>query len=366
MTQAGAGFSSALRRGFFCRGGVRLEDVAKSNSKKRLTLLVLFLLLAGVAVLSVTLGRYPVSLGELGGMLLYRTGLAPFEPFWSPTVEKVFFHIRLPRVAMACLVGCALSSAGCAYQGVFQNPMASPDILGASKGAAFGAALTILLGAGGAVTMAAAFGTGLLSMALVAVFSARAKGKQVVNLILAGIIVSSLFEAGTSYIKLVADPGDALPNITYWLMGSLTGADRASLSFVFWPIAVGVLVLFFLRWQLGVLTLGEDEARALGVNAKAVRLVVLLCATLLTAASVSVSGVVSWIGLVVPHLARRLVGGSYRYLLPASMLLGALFLLVVDNISRNLFLTEIPLGILTALVGAPFFLYLMTKGGEGL
>lgn len=341
-----------------------MEAVAQSNGKKRLVILVLSIMLLVACAVSFTIGRYPVPLRELGGMLLYKTGIVPIEPFWTSTMEKVLFHIRLPRVAMACLVGCALSAAGCAYQGVFQNPMASPDILGASKGAAFGAALTILLGAGRAVTMAAAFGSGLLSLALVMAAGARARGKRVVNLILAGIIVSSLFEAGTSYIKLVADPGDTLPNITYWLMGSLTGANLAGLSFVVWPIAVGVVVLFFLRWQLGVLTLGEEEARAMGVNAQAVRLAVLLCATLLTAASISVSGVIGWIGLVVPHLGRRLVGGNYRYLLPTSMVLGALFLLVVDNVSRNLLLTEIPLGILTAVVGAPFFLYLMTRGGE--
>ncbi len=341
-----------------------MESTVLSNRKKRLIIFVLFILLLVTCALSFTIGRYPVPLRELGAMLLNKTGLVPIEPFWTSTMEKVLFHIRLPRVAMACLVGCALSAAGCAYQGVFQNPMASPDILGASKGAAFGAALTILLGAGSAAIMAAAFGAGLLSMLLVAVFSAKARGKRVVNLILAGIIVSSLFEAGTSYIKLVADPGDILPSITYWLMGSLSGASARGLSFVFWPILAGLAALFLLRWQLGVLTLGEDEARALGVNVRAVRLAVLLCATLLTAASVSVSGVIGWIGLVVPHLARRLVGGNYRYLVPASMVLGALFLLVVDNLSRNLFLTEIPLGILTALVGAPFFLYLMMRGGE--
>lgn len=341
-----------------------MEAVAQSNGKKRLVILMLSVMLLVACAVSFTIGRYPVPLRELGGMLLYKTGIMSIEPFWTSTMEKVLFHIRLPRVAMACLVGCALSAAGCAYQGVFQNPMASPDILGASKGAAFGAALTILLGAGRAVTMAAAFGSGLLSLALVMAAGARARGKRVVNLILAGIIVSSLFEAGTSYIKLVADPGDTLPNITYWLMGSLTGASLAGLSFVVWPIAVGVVVLFFLRWQLGVLTLGEEEARAMGVNAQGVRLAVLLCATLLTAASISVSGVIGWIGLVVPHLARRLVGGNYRYLLPTSMVLGALFLLVVDNVSRNLLLTEIPLGILTAVVGAPFFLYLMTRGGD--
>lgn len=338
-----------------------MEAVARSNQKKRLIILTLVLLLLAACILSVTMGRYPVPLRELVGMLLSK--VIPIEPFWTSTMEKVLFHVRLPRLAMACLVGCALSGAGCAYQGVFQNPMASPDILGASKGAAFGAGLAILLGAGGAAVMGAAFASGLLSLALVLLASTRAKGKRVINLILAGIIVSSLFEAGISYVKLVADPNDTLPSITYWLMGSLAGTDVRELAFLFWPVLLGSAVLFLLRWQLGILTLGEEEARAMGVNASAVRMAVLLSATLLTAASVSAAGVISWVGLVVPHLARKLVGGNYRHLVPASMVLGALFLLVVDGISRNLLLTEIPLGILTAVVGAPFFLYLMTRGG---
>lgn len=339
-----------------------MEALAKSNGKKRGIIAALLVILVMLCALSFTLGRYPVPLKELLGIAL--SPIFPIEPFWTSTMETIVFNVRLPRVLMACLVGCALSAAGCAYQGVFQNPMASPDILGASKGAAFGAALAILLGLGSRLTVGAAFITGIGSMALVMAASAHAKGKRVVNLILAGIIVSSLFEAGTSYIKLVADPNDELPNITYWLMGSIKGATMDDVFFIFWPILIGVLVLLLLRWQLGVLTLGEDEARAMGINAGAVRLAVLLCATLLTAASVAVAGVISWIGLVVPHLARKLVGSNYRYLIPASMILGSIFLLVVDNISRNLLTTEIPLGILTAVVGAPFFLYLMTRGGD--
>lgn len=339
-----------------------MHPAARSNPQKRAVLLLLAVLLVVVCLASVTLGRYPVPLKALGGMLLGK--VVPVAPFWSPTMEKVLFHIRLPRIALACMVGCCLSAAGCAYQGVFQNPMASPDILGASKGSALGAALAILLGAGAGLTMTAAFAGGLASIALVGAVSARAKGKRVMNLILAGIIVSSLFEAGTSYVKLVADPNDQLPNITYWLMGSLTGAKGESIAFALWPMVIGLALLLLLRWQLGVLTVGEDEARSMGVNTGRVRLCVLLCATLLTASCVAVSGVIGWIGLVVPHLARKLVGSSYRHLMPASMLLGALFLLLVDNISRNLLATEIPLGILTAVVGAPFFLYLMTRGGE--
>ena len=341
-----------------------MQGVFQSNRKKAAVILVMALALALTALASFALGRYPVPPRELMGILLSK--LVPMEPFWTERMETVFFNVRAPRILLSCLVGCALSAAGAAYQGIFQNPMASPDILGATKGGGFGAALAIFAGAGTRASMASAFCFGILSVALVWLISSRAKGKRVMSLILAGIIISSLFEAGTSYLKLVADPNDQLPKITYWLMGSLSGARKEDVLFVLPPILVGLVVLFLLRWQLGVLTMGDEEARAMGVNARAVRLGSILAATLLTAASVSVAGSVGWVGLVVPHLCRRLVGNNPRYLMPASMLLGALFLLVVDNISRNLYAVELPIGILTAFVGAPFFLYLMLKGGEGI
>ncbi|MEF9895632.1 MAG: iron ABC transporter permease, partial [Clostridia bacterium] len=193
-----------------------------------------------------------------------------------------------------------------------------------------------------------------------------AKGKQVMSMILAGIMVSSLFQAGTSYIKLVADPTNQLPAITYWLMGSLSGAKAADVAFLLGPMALGLVPLMLLRWKMNLLTLGDEEARTMGVNAGRLRLVTVLSATLLTAAAVAVSGTIGWVGLVVPHLARKLVGNNFRRLMPASMLLGALFLVVVDDVSRNLLATEIPLGILTALVGAPFFLWLILRRGERL
>ena len=229
---------------------------------------------------------------------------------------------------------------------------------------AFGASLAIIAGFGAQMTMLMAFGFGILTVVLVWLVSSRAKGKRVMSLILAGIVISSLFEAGTSYIKLVADPNEALPKITYWLMGSLSGTTRDKVSFVFLPMLIGLVILFVLRWQLGVLTMGDEEARTMGVNAKVVRPVIILASTLITAAAVSVCGAIGWVGLVIPHLCRRLVGSNTRYLMPASMVGGALFLLIVDNISRNLYATELPIGILTAFVGAPFFLYLMMKGGD--
>lgn len=312
-------------------------------------------------LVSFLLGRYPVPVKELFGILFSR--VLPIEQFWTDAMETAVLNVRLPRVLLSVLVGACLSAAGAAYQGVFQNPMAAPDILGASAGAGFGAALAIYVGLGSVFITLSAFGMSLVTVALVFWVSKRAKGDRVLGLILAGIMVSSLFQAGTSFIKLVADPNNKLPQITYWLMGSLAGAKWSELTFVFWPMLAGLVPLLLLRWRLNVLTMGDDEARAMGVNAGRVRLGVIVCATLVTASAVSVSGMIGWVGLVIPHMMRRVVGSDYRALMPASMLGGGIFLLIVDNISRNAFSAGIPIGILTAFVGAPFFLWLITGKG---
>lgn len=323
----------------------------------------LVILLVFSIIISIRLGRYPIPVRELIGILLSK--IHPIEKFWPDQVETVLLNIRLPRILLACLVGCCLSAAGAAYQGVFQNPMAAPDVLGASQGAAFGAALAILYYGGSTMITLSAFFFSLLTVALVYIISRRARGKSILALVLSGIMVSSFFSAGTSFIKLVADPTDQLPAITYWLMGSLAGARVSDVLFSVIPMGLGLIPLLLLRWRLNVLTLGDDEARTMGVNAQRIRLLVIICATFVTAASVSVSGMIGWVGLVIPHLARKMVGNNFNHLMPATMLFGAVFLLLVDNFSRNLFTTEIPLGILTAFIGAPFFIYLITRKGEG-
>ena len=270
--------------------------------------------------------------------------------------------MRLPRILLALLVGCCLAAAGAAFQGTFQNPLVSPDILGASQGAALGAAVAILMGLSSVSVSVWAFAFSIVTVALVVFISARARGNPVTVVVLAGVMVSSLFSAGVSYAKLVADPNDTLPAITYWLMGSLTGANMTDIRLVIAPMAVGLAVLLALRWRINVLTMGDDEAATMGVNARLVRVLVMVAATLCTASSVAVSGMIGWVGLVIPHLCRMLVGCDYRKLLPASMVMGAGFLLLVDDVSRVISTLEIPIGILTAFVGAPFFLYLITKG----
>ena len=330
-----------------------------ADRRARLWLMVLAAVLLALFLVSFVLGRYDVPLWQVVRILLSK--VLPLEATWSANMAVAVLNVRLPRILLACLVGCALSAAGTAYQSVFRNPMAAPDILGASSGACFGAALAILLGLGrGAVTVLA-FAASLATVALVYVIARRIRGNQVVNLLLSGIMISSLFSAGTSYIKLVADPTNQLPAITYWLMGSLSGTRMQDVAFALLPMAAGLIPLLLLRWRVNLLTLDEEEARSMGVNATALRLVVTLCATVLTAASVSVSGMIGWVGLVIPHLSRKLVGNDCRRLLPAAMLLGAIFLLLVDNVSRNLLAVEIPIGILTAFIGAPFFIYLMTR-----
>ena len=290
----------------------------------------------------------------------------PVTPDWPSQVETVLFNVRLPRVLMASLIGAGLSAAGAAYQGIFKNPMVSPDVLGASSGAGFGAALGLFLSFSYQGVSFLAFVLGLSAVGAVCLISSRVKYNQTRGLVLAGMMISSLFTAAVSFLKLVADPNNTLPVITYWLMGSLASIRPKDLAFAAPWIIGGIIPIYLLRWKINVLTLGEEEARCIGVNTSAVRLAVVLCATLITSAAVSVSGLIGWVGLVIPHFARMLVGSDYRKMLPASLLLGASFLLVVDNFARLLATSEIPIGILTAFVGAPFFLWLILREGNKL
>ena len=350
------------------------------NKKLRgysLIVVTLAVLLVIAILISFNLGRFPISPRELLIALrdrasellskLTRGGItAVNSDEVTPSMRAILFNVRLPRIFLACMVGCCLSVAGASYQGVFQNPMASPDILGASSGAAVGAALAILLQLSSQMVMLFAFGASLLTIGLVMLISTTARGNKVLRIILAGIMVSSLCNAGTSFIKLVADPNDILPEITYWMMGSLAKTKLSNVLFALIPMTIGCVPLLLMRWRINLLTLSDNEARTMGVNVALVRVTVIICATLVTAASVSVSGLIGWVGLVVPHLARRLVGNNYRHLLPVSMLGGALFLLIVDNVSRNLLLTEIPIGILTSVIGAPFFIWLITRKKDAI
>lgn len=310
---------------------------------------------------SFLLGRYPVDPITLVKLLLSRVAAIPQS--WTAGAESAFFQIRLPRVLAAALIGAALSVAGAAYQGLFRNPMVSPDILGASSGAGFGAALAIWLYLGSFAVSMAAFAFGL-----VAVFMAYAVGRasritSTLSMVLSGMMVSSLFTAATSFLKLIADPDEVLPAITYWLMGSLSSIRPRDIPFLAVPVLLGLGVLLALRWRLNLLTVSDEEAESMGVNVQSLRALVIVCATLMTAASVAVGGLIGWIGLVIPHFCRLLFGYDYRKLLPAAALMGATFLIIVDDVARLISTSEVPIGILTAFVGAPVFAWLIRTGG---
>lgn len=327
--------------------------------RSRLVLSCLVVALIVVFFASFMVGRYPIGPVELVRFL----GSKVFAPeiSWPREYDVVVFTIRLPRILGAALVGACLSVAGLAFQALFKNPMAAPDVMGASSGAAFGAALAIFLHLGAGVTGAAAFAFGLLAVLLAYGLSLRMRHNPLLGMVLAGIMIGSLFNAAVSVLKLVADVNETLPAITYWLMGSVSNVKMGELAGVVAPMAAGLVGLFVLRGKLDVLSLGDDEARALGVNTRACRVAVVVFATLVTSASVSVSGIIGWVGLVIPHFARLLVGEGQRLLMPATAVLGAAFLMAVDDLARSVASIDVPLGILTAFVGAPFFIFLVMR-----
>ncbi|HHW61642.1 MAG TPA: iron ABC transporter permease [Syntrophomonadaceae bacterium] len=329
--------------------------MAKNNYSK---LLLLIAVLVIIFILSFVLGRYPVPPGQLLSVLAARV-FSGIPQTWSPTVETVIFQVRLPRIMAAILVGAALSTAGAAYQGMFKNPLVSPDILGASAGAGFGAALGIYFSFSMFGVQLMAFVWGLVAVSLTYGISTRIRHDKMLALVLAGIMIGSLFTACISLIKYVADPYDKLPAITFWLMGSLASVSPKDIYMALIPILAGTIVLFLLRWRLNVMAMGEEEAQVLGLNTGLLKIAVIFCCTLMTAASVSISGMIGWVGLVIPHLARMIVGPNYQVLLPTSILLGGSYLLLVDDLARLMAAMEIPLGVLTALIGVPFFLYLL-------
>ena len=337
-------------------------ETAEKTKRFKIKFTILVVIFIVVFFGSFMLGRYPVSPVELIKIIL--SGIFDIPQSWPDAAENVIFQIRLPRVLAAAVIGAALSLAGVSYQGMFQNPMVSPDILGASSGAGFGAALAILLGAGYMGISVSAFALGLAAVMLAYGISRVSRINATLAMILAGMMIGSLFTSCTSFVKLVADTEQTLPAITYWLMGSLVSIKPQDVAFVIFPMIAGSVPLFLLKWRMNLLTVGEEEAQAMGINTSALRFIVIVCATLLTASSVAISGMIGWVGLVIPHFCRMIFGYDYRKIIPASALFGASFLMVVDNIARLATTAEIPLGILTSFVGAPIFVYLILKGGS--
>jgi iron complex transport system permease protein len=335
-----------------------MKPIRHTHIKKKYTFLTI--IFAIVFVTSFTVGRYPLTIKQLLDFLILRFFNASKD--LPDAVETVIMNLRLPRIFAAALVGSSLAASGAAYQGIFKNPLASPDVLGASAGAAFGASLAIYFSFSNYGIQLSAFTFGIVSVLLAFTISQRIRTDSAVALVLTGMLVGTLFSSAISLIKYVADPFDKLPAITFWLMGSLSGMSIRSVKFASIPIFISLTVLYFMRWQINVMSLGDEEAKTLGVNTERLRLIIIICSTILTATSVCISGVIGWIGLVIPNLARLLVGSNYVYLLPATIVMGGTFLLIVDCVSRGVFPVEVPLGILTAFIGAPFFIILLYKG----
>ncbi len=329
----------------------------------RATLLLLFVLALAVGFGSLFLGRYPIPVSTMVRALASR--VLPIVRDWEPTVETVIFNIRVPRVILAMFVGAGLSISGTAFQGMFQNPLVSPDILGVTAGGGFGAALAILLSGKPAVIQLSAIVFGMMAVVLTYLISRVYKTTPTLMLVLSGMVVGSIFSALLSLAKYAADPRDKLPAIVFWLMGSLATVSRSDVVSTCPPVLAGITALLLVRWRINLLSMGDTEARALGVNTESLKAIIIVAATVITACSVSVCGVIGWVGLVIPHIGRMLVGPDHKVLLPASLALGALYLTIIDDLARSLMGAEIPLGILTAIIGAPFFAYMLrrTKGG---
>jgi iron complex transport system permease protein len=336
-----------------------MTDVEMTRSAAPGLMIALAVLIAGL-LLAFMVGRYPVGLGDFMHVIAARlTGRMPGVP---AAVDNVIWQVRGPRVLAAALIGAALAVAGTAFQGLFRNPLVSPDILGASSGAALGAVLGIFFSLGVFAIQALAFAGGLAAVTAVYLIGSAVRARDpILVLVLTGVVIGSLLGAGVGLVKYLADPYNQLPAMTFWLLGSLAATSAADLLPLFGPVALGMLALVALRHRMNVMSLPEEEARALGVPTGPLRIVIVAAATLVTSASVATAGIIGWVGLVVPHIARTLVGPDFARLLPAAALLGGGFLLVIDTIARNAAAIEIPLGILTALVGTPFFIWLLAS-----
>ena len=310
---------------------------------------------------SMSIGHYEISAYEVLDMLFSK--LVASEMRYGDMMQTVVFEVRLPRVILAMMVGCSLSVSGAVYQCVFKNPMASPNILGTSSGAGLGTALAIIFSFGAVYTQMISFAFGLLAVAITYAISAKIGRSRnlILVFVLTGILVSTVFQALISLVKYTADPYEKLPAITFWLMGSLSTASKNDILIILVPFLLGIVPLFLMRWRLNILSLGDDDIKCLGIDVRNLRLIVIGCSTLLTASCVSVAGIIGWVGLIVPHIARMLVGSNFIALLPASALIGATYLLLIDDAARGIFKAEIPLSILTALIGAPYFIYLLVK-----
>lgn len=335
-------------------------DINSKLSKKILFYAVLITVPLIVAVICTCLGRYTSTFGEtLTAIWQLITGTAG-----DNNLPKVIFSMRMPRIVLAMLAGGGLSAAGLAFQSLFANPLATPDTLGVASGSSFGAAAALLIGISLPYTQILALIMGFIAVGLTVMVGKGKRGsRSLTSMVLGGMVISSLFSALISFVKLVADTDSKLPAITYWLMGSLSSATWDALKFGAPFILAGIILLFLLRWRLNILPLSEDEVKASGTNVTLLRFLTALAGTMITAACVSLCGQIGWVGLLIPHICRMALGSDNMVLVPASVSLGAVFLMLIDTAARSMTATEIPISILTAVIGAPFFIALLRKTG---
>ena len=334
---------------------------ARARPARRWRALVLSgLFTVAVVLLSFGMGRYPIAPGEVV-RILWQIATLQFDPDTAGEAARVLYYIRLPRILLAALTGVALAGAGTLFQGMFRNPLVSPDVLGVSSGAALGAAIGILLPGGGSIQVWA-FCSGVAAVALTYGIARASRGQSVVMLVLAGMVVSAFFGAALSFLKYVADPYEQLPTIVFWLMGGFYRASWQAVGSLLLTVLPWAVLLLLTSWKLNILSLGDEEALSLGVNVRVLRPLLIAAATLMVAGAVSATGTISWVGLVVPHIARMLAGADHDRSMPVAMLFGAGFMLLMDDLARSLTTAEIPVGILTSAIGAPFFGYLLISG----
>lgn len=332
--------------------------VSPEKEYKKILIFNIFLLLF-ILIFALSAGRYSVSFFDTIKILFSR--LFPLVQSWTAIADGVVMNLRLPRVLAAALIGAAFAISGACFQAVFKNPLVSPDLLGVSSGATVGAALVIIMGGSKLVIQGGAFAGGIIAVLLATMIPRLLKNNSIMLLVLSGIIVSGIMTSLIGLIKFLADPEDELAAIVFWQMGSLAKIHMPDVIMVFPVITMATLILLAIRWRINILTIGDQEAQLLGINVKLLRGIVILCATLLTASAVSICGTIGWLGLVIPHLARLLVGPDNTKVLPLSVLLGASFLIGVDTLARILTPAELPLSILTGLIGAPFYFWLLAK-----
>jgi iron complex transport system permease protein len=335
----------------------------KKNNTVIIGMIFLVLLLGGI-ILAVCVGKYPVSPFESIQILWRRLFGLPCDI--PEMTQNVVMGLRVPRILASVVVGAALSISGAAYQGIFKNPLVSPEFLGVSSGASIGAATAILLSLTTAFVSLFAFVGGIIAVLLTVSIPALIRNRSNIVLVLSGVVVGSALSSVFGFIKYIADPNTQLASITYWTMGSFSYIRLSELLVVLLIIAVPAVILILLSWWIDVLSLGEDEARALGANVRLIRGTAIACATLLTAGSVCIAGTIGWVGLIIPHFCRLLAGSSNRRLIPLCGLAGGLFMLIVDTLTRTIGTEEMPVSILTGIIGAPFYCWLLIRQRRGL